>query len=469
MARTSIGPKSKSLAINLDDKIYGTFAEIGAGQEVVRHFFQAGGAAGTIAKAMSAYDMIVSDSIYGKDKSGRYVSESRLTKMLDREFNQLVERLGEARPDGTRFFVFADTVAAKSYSGNRDSHGWLGMRFQHEPKSEANEVVIHVKMLDAVNLQQQEALGQIGVNLVHACFHRLDSRDSFISALMDRLSTERIKIDMIRVSGPVFKQSDSRLWCLELVKRGLCEAVMFDGKGRVLQATDELYKKNILVSRGSFRPPTLVNMDMMGTGLRKFKKSLAKEEKNQTLVLSEISMNKLMAREGQLDNEDFLARVELLAKLGQSVLISNYKHYHELNTFLTTYSKREVAFVLGYYNLEEILKPGQYKDSTSGLLGALGELIGHKTKLYIYPAYDDDGNILTAEAIKTNDESIFLLMYLIENNLIEDIEEHDRSVSHIWSRTVLKMIQDGDKAWEKMVPPSVAKEVNKMSLFGTAK
>jgi hypothetical protein len=461
-----LGHKQKALEINLNPNIYGTFAEIGAGQEVARHFFRAGGAAGTIAKSMSAYDMTMSDAIYGKEKSGRYVSEERLQKMLDREFEILIERLTEYRSNETLYFAFADTVAAKSFKGTGENHGWMGIKFLHHHTAKPSQIIMHVTMFDAENNQQQEALGLLGVNLLYAAFHEFDDREKFVLSLMDGLTTSRLKIDMIRVSGDAFKGTDSRLVCLELVKNKLCDAVIFNEDGDVLQASDVLYKKNVLVLRGGFRPPTNLSLDMLESGLKKFRDSLPVEEKDNIKVIPEISMSQLLDR-GKVDNEDFLARVELLSSLGQKVLISNADSFSDLNQFFTKYAKKNIAFVIASYNLEEILNPEKYENKRLGLLGTLGTLLEPKTKLYIYPACDDDTNIIkTVSSINVSDQLSFLLLYLTENKLIEDITEYDSSVVHIWSRKVLKMIQDGEEGWESLVPKSVAITVKKKCLFG---
>lgn len=461
-----LGQRQKALEINLNPNIYGTFAEIGAGQEVARHFFRAGGAAGTIAKSISAYDMTMSDAIYGKESSGRYVCEDRLQKMLDTEFNILIERLSDSRHKETTFFAFADTVAAKSYKGTGENHGWIGIKFQHKPRSKPSQVIIHISMLDAENIQQQEAIGLLGVNLVYAVYHDVSDRENFIRGLMDGLTTSRLKIDMIRVSGEAFKDVDSRLLCLELVKMKLCEAVIFDVDGEVLQASDVLYKKNVLVVRGGYRPPTNLSLDMLECGLRKFKASLVPEEKENIIVIPEISMSLLLDR-GKVDNEDFLARVDLLSALGQRVLISNSESYSDLNMFFTKYAKKNIAFVMASYNLEEILNQSKYEGTRFGLVGSLGTLFEPRTKLYIYPACDDETHeIKTIESMNVADELSFLLLYLVENHFIENITDYNPDVVSIWSRRVLKMIQDGTEGWEKFVPVSVAKTVKKKCLFG---
>jgi hypothetical protein len=461
-----LGQRQKALEINLNPNIYGTFAEIGAGQEVARHFFQAGGAAGTIAKSISAYDMTMSDAIYGKEASGRYVCEDRLQKMLNTEFEMLISRLSDIRHKETTFFAFADTVAAKSYKGTGENHGWVGVKFQHKPGANPSQVILHISMLDAENIQQQEAIGLLGTNLLYAVYYESADREKFIMSLMDGLTTARLQIDMIRVSGDAFKGMDSRLLCLELVKMKLCEAVIFDVDGEVKQASDVLYKKNVLVARGGYRPPTNLSLDMLETGLRKFKNSLPAEEQNNIIVIPEISMSLLLDR-GKVDNEDFLARVDLLSALGQRVLISNSESYSDLNMFFTKYAKKNIAFVLASYNLEEILNKTKHVCSRFGLIGSLGTLLEPHTKLYIYPACDDETNeIKTIESLSVDESLAFLLLYLRENHYIEDITDYNPDVVAIWSRKVLKMIQDGTDGWEQFVPASVAKTVKTKCLFG---
>lgn len=460
------GQRQKALEINLNSAIYGTFAEIGAGQEVARHFFQAGGAAGTIAKSISAYDMTMSDVIYGKEDSGRYVCEDRLHKMLNREFDQLIERLGSVRPKETTFFAFADTVAAKSFKGTNDCHGWMGVRFQHRPGAKASEAIIHVRMLDAENVQQQEALGMIGVNLMYAVYQYADDREQFVASLMDGLTSARMQIDMIRVKGPAFKDADSRLFCLELIKKHFCDAVIFDSNGETVQPSDVLYKKNVLVVRGGYRPPTLLSLDMLESGLRKFKSTLPANEHENILVMPEISVSLLLER-GQVDHEDFLARVDLLAALGHKVLISNFENFAVLNQHLSKLSRKSLAFVLGVYNLEDILNVHNYQDHKNGLMTTIGLLTEPGTKLFIYPASDEKTKEMKRlENLSIPDEVTFLVLHLTENGTIQDIEDYNPEVIHIWSRTVLRMIQNGEEGWEKMVPKSVAKAVKSHCLFG---
>jgi len=459
-----LNARQKALEINLDPLLYGTFAEIGAGQEVARHFFQAGGAAGTVAKTMCAYDMTVSDTIYGN--CGRYVSQERLLGMLGYEYELLIERL-TARAGETRFFAYANTVQARSYKGDNDCHGWMGVRFRHEPLALFSQVIVHVRLLDRENLQQQEALGIIGVNLLYAAFRHPADRESFISTLMEDLSTARIEIDMIAVEGPGFAGADSRLYCLELVKRRFCQAVLFDADGRPQRVADSLYKKNVLLLRGSFRPPTLLNLDMLRCGLQKFRAALPPEEQDRIVELPEISMSALIER-GAVDNQDFLARVDLLAALSHGVLISNCESYAELSGYLAACSKKQLAFVMVVYSLEDLLDARHYRDRPDGLLGALGSLFGQSTKIYVYPAAEDNdaGKLRTLASVDVADCLKPLWQYLRQNSMVEEISDYNRELSGIWSRVVLKMIQNGEHGWESLVPAVVARLVAGNALFG---
>lgn len=462
MERT-LDPNQKAFEINLDNSVYGTFAEIGAGQEVARYFFRAGGAAGTIAKSMSAYDMTVSDDIYGR--SGRYVSRERLLTMLSYEFDQLKERLSEKRGKESRFFAFADTVAAKSYKSTSECHGWMGVRFQHEIGAEPSEIVLHVRMLDQVNLQQQEALGILGTNLLHACYFYREDRVTFVKSLLDNITTDRIQIDTIQVLGPAFSDQDHRLWPLELVKRGYTDSVLFGTDGKVLSTKDILYKKNVLISRGSYRPPTHFNLDMLEKGQNAFCKKLEEKECEELIILPEISMSKLKER-GQVISEDFLARIDLLNRLGYMCLISSFTTYGELSFYLSQYTAKRLGFVMGYYNLQEVFNHEKYQDRPGGLFGGIGALFGHRTDVFVYPAMSDDGKkVLTTKDADVIKDIKPLISYLVHINRIQDVKDYDKNYFSIWSRVVLKMIQNKEEGWEEMVPEVVAKTVKEQCLF----
>jgi len=380
----------------------------------------------------------------------------------------LTERLEETKGTDTCFFAFADTVAAKSFRYTADSHGWLGVRFQHEPMAEPSQIIIHVKMLDKANLQQQEALGILGTNLIYNCFRSLSSRVQFIRSLMDDLSKDRLSIDVIEVTGPAFGGEDHRLWPLELVKRGYTDAVLFDEKGNVSQAKDTFYKKNILISRGSYRPPTHVNMDMLLQGKSAFEKALKKEDsdisKGEMIVLPEISMSKLKER-GEVVAEDFLARVDLISTLGLPCLITSYSTYGQLSHYLSECTGYLIAFVMGYYNLKEVFDHESYADSCGPLLSAIGELLGKRGQLFVYPAAGKKEELLQAKDAEVKDSVKPLIQYLENIGKLTNITDVNKEHFTIWSRTVLKMIQEDKSGWEDMVPASVAKLVKEKCLF----
>ena len=334
--RPSLGTHQKALKINLDPLRYGTFAEIGAGQEVARWFFKVGAAAGSISKSISAYDMAVSDAIYGRCK--RYVSRERLQSMLDHEHGLNLERLKASRGDTTAFFAFADTVAARNYQGTNECHGWMGVKFQAHPRDQDSQIIIHVRMLDHENGLQQEALGIVGVNLLYGAFFLHHKPDLMIESLLDNLSTERIEIDMIEFSGIEFRHVDNRVMSLKLVQLGLSGAAMFGPSGEVLQPAEVLRKRPILVERGSFRPVTKVNIDMINSAHARF--AAEPEVQSRPVVeLMEITMRNLLSG-GKLDLSDFLARADVLAAAGKTVLISDYFEYYRLAAYLTRYSNR---------------------------------------------------------------------------------------------------------------------------------
>ncbi len=477
----------KALTINLDERKYGTFAEIGAGQEVARVFFQAGGAAGTIAKTISAYDMAFSDAIYGK--APRYVSRERLGLMLDHEYQLLLERLAAQRGDRTTFFAFADTVATKSYKGNNDAHGWMGIRFQIEPGGAPSEIMLHVRMWDKEAVLQQEALGIVGTNLIYGAFYYRDDPKRFIESLVDHVGTTRMEVDIVRFSGPAFADVDNRLMSLYLVQYGLTNAVMFGPKGDVLQPSEVLYKKAILVERGSFRPVTHVNVDMLNCATAQFVQEPAVKGKD-VVVLMEITMNNLLAA-GALDAQDFLSRVDLLGELGFTSIISNYSEYYRLTTYFRRYTKEMIGVSMGINNLLEIFNEKYYEHLEGGILESFGRMFRHAVKLYIYPmrqeAYDKYLNtggapthgsvaghafaanvLITAKNVHVSDHLSNLYAHLLENHYIDCIVGFDRDILGIFSRDVLRRIKENDSAWEQMVPTSVAAAIKKRSLFGYA-
>ena len=457
-----LGTDKKALQINLDASKYGTFAEIGAGQEVARRFFYVGGASGTVAKTMSAYDMTFSDAIYGPAE--RYVSRARLQTMLDHEYGLLLERLDTKFGTEKAFFVFADTVAARSFKERSESHGWLGVRFQSEPRGQPGQIIVHVRLLDEANVEQQEALGVIGVNLLYGAFYQRQP-EKLISSLQENLAPGRIEVDMIKFSGPVFQKVDNRLMSLQLVSQGLTNAVMFKADGETVQPAEVFYKKAILVERGSFRPVTNATNDMLDGARRVFLSQSGCSEK-ELVVLMEMTLENLLA-EGQLDHADFLARVDILGALGRTVLISKFGEYYRLAGYLFRYTNKSIGLVMGVPSLIEIFDEKYYLNLEGGILEALGRMFKGGLKLYVYPMIDEaTGKIVTATQVKVAPNLRSLFRYLIDNQYVQEITDYHAEYLQIHPPDALAKLQSGDSSWEQMVPPEVVHIIKKREFFG---
>ncbi len=472
MDREILSTNRKALKINLNPSVYGSFAEIGGGQEVARHFFQAGGASGTIAKTISAYDKAFSDALYECSETVRYVSEERLNEMLAAEYEELSSILGQSRGGNTLFFSFANTVETLNYQKTNRGHGWIGMRFQLRPETPPNQVILHVNLLENDGLMQQATLGILGVNLIFACFIYYEFPSQFLRSLLDNLSTDRLEITMIRMSGPDLAYVDNRLLSVQLVKNGMTKAIMFDRHGNVRQPYDMLYKKNVLAFRGSFRPVTYTMLDMLRTSYRIFKKD-EDYEKDNTISLCEITLNNLM-QEGDLDERDFLDRVDLLNGMGQNVMVSTFREYYKLVVYFSQFRIRKLRIVIGIPTLMNFLEKKYYTDLRGGILEAMGKFFIDNMKLYVYPtissvSIDDptkgeelitSGNILLADDIRD------LYQYLIKNKMIIDITNVKKEWLWINSQIVISMIRDGVPGWEEMVPKYISEEIRKKKLFG---
>ena len=461
-AEMDVGTNKKAFQINLDLKKYGTFAEIGAGQEVARRFFFVGGASGTVAKTMSAYDMTFSDAIYGT--TDRYVSRGRLHTMLDHEYSLLVERLDDKLGAERTFFVFADTVAARSFKQHNESHGWLGVRFQTTTRGEPSEIIIHVRMLDESNVDQQEALGIVGVNLLYGAFY-YQQPEKLIASLPENLADDRIQVDMIKFSGPAYENVDNRLMSLQLVSQGLTNAIMFTANGESVQPAEVFYKKAILVERGNFRPVTYATNDMLN-GARSVFLTQCEGGEEELVVLMEMTLENLLS-EGQLNHADFLARVDILGALGRTVLISKFGEYYRLAAYLARYTNKMIGLVMGVPSLLEIFDEKYYLNLEGGILEALGRMFKSGLKLYVYPMIDETtGKLITATQIEVASNLRSLFRYLIENQFIQEVAEYNPEYLRIHPPDALAKLQSGDAAWEKMVPPEVVAIIKEREFFG---
>jgi len=456
--------KQKALRINLNEHIYGTFAEIGAGQETVRHFFRAGGASGTIAKAMSAYDKNFSDSIYGYEKEGRYVTESRLKKMLKYEMTLIEDRITRIKHPDKMFFSYANTVTTIDFAKRYKGHGWVGIRYQTEPHQEYNDIILHVRFRENDARLQQETLGVLGTNLIYGAYYKYNQPKKLLRYLYDHLDQDQIEIDTINFSGPLFENVDNRLISLELIKNGMTDAIMFDPDGNSLLPARVLYKQNILALRGSFRPVNKVNMDMFEKSIEMFKNE-RRVNPNNTKVIFEITLSNLRA-EGEIDEQDFMDRAKLLCSLGQTVLISNFKEYYKLVEYFSQYSKNRVGLTMGVNNLVEIFDEKYYRHLSGGILEAFGKLFFKDLRVYLYPMQNKDGSITTSENLKVHPRMKELYKFFKYNGKVVDITNYNPDYLSIFSKNVLKMISKGEEGWQDQLPQGIAELIKKERLFG---
>lgn len=463
-----LSPKQKALAINLDPHIYGTFAEIGAGQETVRHFFRAGGSSHTIAKAMSAYDKDVSNAIYGKEEKNRFVTQNRLKKMLKHEVSLIEERLDNTDTPHRKYFSYANTVATINYDKTFKGHGWVGLMFQHEANAEYSEVILHICFKENDSTLQQESLGKLGVNLIYGAFYHSDNPRRLIRSLYDDIAIDKIEIDMIDFQGPAFEYVDNRLMSLQLVKKGMTEAVIFNSEGKNMLPADILYKKNVFAVRGSFRPVTLVNIDMFENGLDLFMKD-AESTPEDTVVIFEITTSNLSAK-GKIDERDFLDRVDVLAKLGYTVMISNFSEYYRLVDYFFNYNIKKLGIGMGVNNLLMVFDETYYKNLPGGILEAFGKFFRNDMRVYLYPYKDPEtSEFLDSENLKVNENLKELYKYFKLNDRIVDIVNHNPAYSEIYSRDILSKIVRCENGWENQVPEGVADIIKERGMFGYKK
>ncbi len=457
--------KAKTLRINLNPDIYGTFAEIGAGQETARHFFRSGGASGTIAKAMSAYDKDFSDAIYGVENDGRYVSQARLKTMLDYEMQLMEERISRENHPERLFFSYANTVATIDFSKRYKGHGWIGIRFQLDPKQkELDEIILHVRFKQNEARLQQETLGILGVNLIYGAFYKYHNPKKLLQYLYDHIDKDTVEIDMINFSGPNFENVDNRLMSLRLIKNDMTDAVMFGPDGNNLLPAAVLYKKNILALRGSFRPVTKVNEDMFKKSYDIFiRDKMVDEEK--TIVIFEITLSNLKAS-GEIDEQDFMDRAQLLCSLGHTVMISKFQEYYKLVEYFNKYTKSRIGLTMGVNNLVDIFDEKYYRELSGGILEAFGKLFFKDLQVYLYPMKNaETGQIMTSNNVKVHPRMKELYKFFKYNGKVMDIFDYDPEIMHIFSRDVLKKITNNEEGWEEMIPKGLAEMIKEKQLF----
>jgi hypothetical protein len=459
--------QQKALAINLAAKWYGSLAEIGGGQEVARWFFKAGAAAGSVAWTISAYDMAISDSRYGQTK--RYVSRERLHAMLEHEFTNASEHLREKFGDKRAFFAFANTVATRRFNSAEHGHGWIGVRFQSAPHDEPSQITLHAHLLDTLADREQQALGVLGVNLIYGAFFLREKPFDLIASLMDELSRERVEIDMIKFWGPAFAGVDNRLMSLQLVEQGFTDAAMFTADGEVVQPSEVLYKKPILIERGHFRPVTNITLDILERAREAFLKEPGVEGTD-PVIIAEMSLRNLIhtPEVPELAHQDFLARAEILAALGFDVLISRFEFDYQIADYLAAYTDKLIGIAVGLPTLKQFVQEKFYGELSGGVLEAVGRLYKRSVKAYVYPARDPKTG-----RIETFDDVVMPGPWQHMHNLIRElgraaaVHPSNQAWLSIQTETVLSLIEKGDPSWESMVPPKVAQIIKSKGLFGT--
>ena len=468
MLKNSVSDRSttnKALRLNLDEKKYGTIAEIGAGQEVARQFFLAGAAAGTIAKTISAYDMQFSDAIYGTQEGGRYVSQARVEAMLDKEFPLVVERVGTTRARSSRYFSYAATVSAKSFNKSNECHAWCGIRLQMYPGAEPSDIIVHVRMLEDSAEQQQDTLGILGVNLIYAAYYYFEDPRKIIDSLTDGLGNNRIEIDSIVFRGPYFEDTDNRAINLHLIRSWKTRAIVFKPDGQIAVPAEIFYKKNVLTTRGSFKPVTRLNVDMIEQGFEAFKEQDGVTDDN-SIILAEISINDSYGKDLMVPEEDLVARVRLLNSLGYSVMVSDYTRYFSLRAYFRQYTAMQIGIVVGMINVKEIFDESKYVGVEGGMLEGFGKLFPDNTHLFVYPELDGNGELRDFTSIEIESNVKYLYKHLLENNFVFGINCSDTELLSIYSRDVLAQLPSGRGEWENSLPQDTAERIVKNKLFG---
>lgn len=439
MSKNTPGTHEKALSINLDDKIYGTIAEIGAAQEVARWFFRVGAAAGSVAKTISAYDMQVSDEIYGE--ASRYVARDRVEAMLQKEFDLLVERLGEKRGHDTRFFAFCDTVAARNFAGTNECQGWIGLRFQAEPGGEPNTIILHINMLDDTAVAQQEAVGILGVNLIYTAFFGTGGPEGNLASLADGLADGRLEADLVDVSGPTFVDIDRVQTGLAIISSGLAEAVLFDRDGVQQPPTEVFRKRPAIIKRTSMRYSSTVDTAGFEAAGRKIATELD-ESARTPLKVTEFSINSVHAG-GCADTAEVLNHLRKLIDQHEWIMITRLRQSYRLSRYLRRYSQQPLRFLMGASTFAMLLSDKFYVDSSDDLLEATGKLFATDVKAYVQamsladfhhhlqsvdvdPAWvttTDDPDTVTIGNMRLHGPLMRLLQYLTESGFVKDLPD----------------------------------------------
>jgi hypothetical protein len=440
----------KAVTVNLDTSKFGSFAEIGAGQEVARWFLVVGGASGTVAKSISAYDKEVSDSLYGT--GSRYVSRERLETMLETEWTQLLGQLEKTRGADTRFFSFVDTVSARNYTGTNEAHGWLGLRFQSHPGGEPSDILLHINMRDSSNILQQEAIGILGVNLIYAAFYQLQTKESFFEGLAQDVVQERIEIDCVDFRGPAFVSWDRPTLLAYLVHAGLAEVVCFSPSGAVLPPNEFLHKKAVVLAPGSFGHVdpghAQIHSQMLAGGINELQRELG-ETASAPIGCFCLSAAPIAPQESAPEISDLLTRINALLAQGDNVLLFRERELYSMTALVNRYTKAPLRFIAGlslmirafddpYFNLE------------GRLLEALARLLAQNVRIYAYPmtaidlqeaikvfsamdlVWTETNGYVSAEQLRFSPPLGHLYAYLLASNFLVPMRVPPKSTDRIY-------------------------------------
>jgi hypothetical protein len=434
-----ISTHDKALSINLDDKVYGAIAEIGAAQEVARWFFRVGAAAGSVAKTISAYDMQVSDEVYGE--ASRYVSRERVEAMLQKEYDLMVERLSEKRGHDTRFFAFCNTVAARNFAGTNECQGWIGLRFQAEPGGEANTIILHINMLDDSAIAQQEAVGILGVNLIYSAFVGMGTAEENLASLTDNLMEGRLEADLVDVSGPAFQGIDSIETGIAILSSGLAEAVLFGRDGVQQPPTEILRKRPAIIKRTSMRYSSAVDTVGFAAARRRLSEELDESAKT-PLNVTEFSIDSAHAG-SRSETAEFLDHVRELVGQHEWTMVTRLRQSYKLSRYLRRYSQQPLRFLMGISTFAMLLSDKFYADSDDDLLQATGKLFSNGVKAYVQPMSladirqhlesvnidpswvdtTDDSDTVSMKNLSLHGPLMRLLQYLTESGFVEDLPD----------------------------------------------
>jgi hypothetical protein len=455
--------KEKSVHINIDSKYYGAIAEIGGGQETVRHLFQAGGASNTVAKSISAYDKLFSDHFYNQGTPSRHVAEERLRKMVDYEYGELIEILD--KKNTKKFFAFANTVETLNFAKTNQGNGWLGIAVEGTDRYHPNKIFIHVKLHEKDTLLQQYTLGTLGINLIYGGLFDWEDPRNILLSLLDNLDTDRVEVDYVYVEGPDMEWVDNRLLNLMLVSNNMTPAMMFDQSGRVQQPSDMLYNKNVLLLRGNFRPINNLGMEFIHDSLGIFMRDEDYRPDN-TIAFCEISLNSLMQDE-QVNEKDFLHRVDLLNMMGQSVMISRFTRFFKLVKYFGQFKLIKLRMVIGLPTFDKILDSSNYTDLRGGLLEAIGALFQDNVKIYLYPYIDPhSGEVIYPDDLHFSEQNKLLWQYLNLTKKILVLKSIPTENLKIRSQSISKLIENADERLIDFVPEQVYNHIKNNKLFG---